>query len=258
MEGKINLQFFKTMKILKNKKFSTKVFVAISLGSFILLFFFLSSLSLKYSQINFSAGNRHSIGWQKTGDPFITKNPNLEAVLKGPIMNEIDPSLGSAKAPVTITYFADYECHYCQQQELSLKKLLEKYRDKVRLVWKDYPESNSDSKSYLAAVAGRCAEEQGKFWSYQDSIYDNENNFSQDLAVSLAEKLGLRKSSFSDCLQDAEIYKLVKDNIIEARALDIKGVPFIFINNQEIMGETEMMDLEKIIESELNKTPYAE
>ena len=128
----------------------------------------------------------------------------------------------------------------------------------MRLVWKDYPENSSDSKSYLAAVAGRCAEEQGKFWSYQDSIYDNEKNFSQDLAVSLAEKLGLRKSLFSDCLKDVEIYKLVKNNIIEARALDIKGVPFIFINNQEVMGETETADLEKIIESKLDKTQNAE
>lgn len=218
------------------------------------MLFLLSFLSLKCSQINLVANYRHLAQKDRSGDPFITLNSDRKKLLPGPIVNTIDPSLGSDKAPVTITYFADYECSYCRQQESLLEKLLEKYGDKVRLVWKDYPENNSGSKSYLSAVAGRCAEEQGKFWSYQDLIYDNEKDFSEDLAVSLAEKLGLQKSLFSECLKDAEVYKLVKDNIIEARALDIKGVPFIFINNQEVMGESEAGDLEKIIEAELNKT----
>lgn len=242
------------MKIFKNRKFSTKIFIGLSLGSFVLLFLLLSLLSLRYSQINLATSYRHFVKKEKTGDPFITVNSDQEKLLQGPVINETDPSLGSDKAPITITYFADYECSYCQQQESSLKKLLEKYGDKVRLVWKDFPENNASSKSYLAAVAGRCAEEQDKFWSYQDLIYDNEEDFSEELAISLAEGLGLRKNLFSECLKDVAVYKLVKDNITEAQSLEIKGVPFIFINNQEVMGESEVGDLEKIIETELNKT----
>jgi protein-disulfide isomerase len=240
------------MKILKNNKFLTKFFVVASVGSFFVLLFTFSFLSLKYSQVNLPA-NYNLIKSNNFGDPLITRNPNSEEVLQGPIINEIDPSLGPDKAPVIITYFADYECRFCREQESFIKGILEKYRDKVRLIWKDYPENDFSSKSYLAAVAGRCAEEQGEFWSFQNLIYDNEKDFSEELAISLAENMGLRKGLFSECLQDAEVYQLIKNNIIEARALDITGVPFVFINNQEVMGEATEGDLERIIDLELNK-----
>ena len=242
----------------KKEKFPTKLFVVAALGNFILLFLFFSSLKLNLNLNSSQAKSNGNVGnYQGSygiGDPLITKVPGLRDFLDGPIINGLDPSLGPDKAPVVITYFADYECRYCQNQETVIKKAADQYKDKIRLIWKDYPEKDSASGSFSAAVAGRCAQEQGQFWPFHDLLFKNGDKLGKDLFITLAEKINLKKNLFSECLEDGEIGQLVRDNILEAQALDIKGVPFIFVNKQEIMGEAMEDDLKKIIEAELNKS----
>ncbi len=123
----------------------------------------------------------------------------------------------------------------------------------MRLIWKDYPESDTKSKSWQAAVAARCAHEQGKFWQYHDLLYKQSNdNIGKDLLVDLAKSINLRLNLFSECLEDERAAQLIKDNIIEAQALDINGIPYIFVNNQEILGEISFEDLVRIVEVELS------
>jgi protein-disulfide isomerase len=52
--------------------------------------------------------------------------------------------------------------------------------------------------------------------------------------------------------------QLINDNIEEANALAITGIPFFYINNQEIMGETTYDELERIVKIELNKKIVSE
>lgn len=244
------------MAVLKKKKFFAEIFIIASLVNFILLFLFFSLIKSDY----FSADLDDHITSQTdlaedrgNNDPFITKVKGLRDILNGPIIDGVDPQFGPNKAPITFIYFADYECHYCQQQELFLRQVMAEYKDKIRLIWKDYPAGDPDSESYLAAIAARCADEQGRFWPYQDLLYKSEGNFDKDLFIALAGRLSLKENIFTNCLKDREIAQLVENNIAEARALDIKGVPFIFINGREIMGETRIEDLRKIIEEELGK-----
>ena len=245
----------KTSNGINGAKFPTKLFIVAALGNFILLFFFFSSLKLNLASSQ--AGSERVIGSYRgsngTGDPLITKVPGLKDVLDGPIINGLDPSLGPTEAPVIIAYFADYECRYCQKQEAVIKKVMEQYEDKIRLIWKDYPERDINSGSFSAAVAGRCAEEQGQFWPFHDLLFENGDNLGKDLFITLAERLNLKRSLFFGCLEDEEVGQLVKNNILEAEALDIKGVPFIFINREEIMGEATDDDLKKIIDIELDE-----
>src|SRR5579871_4658302 len=42
------------------------------------------------------------------------------------------PAIGSADATVTVVEFADYQCPYCRQEEPTLKKLREQFKDKVK------------------------------------------------------------------------------------------------------------------------------
>ena len=49
----------------------------------------------------------------------------------------------------------------------------------------------------------------------------------------------------------AVIYKMINSNIIEAQALGISGIPFIYINDHEIMGEATVEEIERIVKEEL-------
>ena len=183
----------------------------------------------------------------------MTKIPNLKDMLRGPIINTVDPTIGNRDAKVYIVEFSDFACDYCYNQEKKIKQILEKYKDEVIMIWKDYPESNLNSESYQSAIYARCAQKQNKFWEFHDQLYENAKNLNKQKYYEIAENLKLDLDEFKLCSKSKRIKKLINDNITEANALDIKGIPFIYINDQEIMGEIDISDLEKIIEIEINK-----
>lgn len=190
----------------------------------------------------------------KIGDPLITKEPGLKDILAGPIISTNDPSYGKTDAPVTIVIFSDFECAFCYEQEQGLKKAINDSKDSVRLIWKDYPDvSAADSSSYQAAIAGRCADEQDKFWEYHDLLFQNKQKSDRASFVILAKELDLDVSDFQDCLKSDAAKKRVNENIIEANALNINGVPFVFINDQEVLGQSTAEDLTKLIKAEIQK-----
>ena len=189
----------------------------------------------------------------RDNDSLITKRPNLRDMLAGPIISAQDPSIGDKSAPVVIVVFSDFECGFCHRQEENLIKLVKEYKDKIRLVWKDYPLADKNSISFKAALAARCAQKQGEFWPYHDLIFADNNDLNKDEFLKIAGSLNLDIQAFKDCLVGGLPQELILDNIKEANALDINGVPFVYINDQEIMGEAGYDDLKKIIDKELSK-----
>ncbi|MBU4217330.1 DsbA family protein [Candidatus Parcubacteria bacterium] len=245
----------------KKEKFSIPLFVSASILVLVFLFVFycLASMSLteKFFNDNFAKDARVDKVYlnndYKNDDPFMTKNPDLKDMLSGPIISKSDPSLGVVQAPVTLVIFSDFQCGICHKQETVLKQILEKYKDRVRLIWKDYPESKTSSNSFQASLAGRCANEQGKFWEYHDLLFANSSQLNNDKFIELAKGLNLNEGKFDNCLKTLKYQKEVNDNIVEANALDITGVPFLYVNDQEVLGEINIDDLSKMVERELEK-----
>jgi predicted DsbA family dithiol-disulfide isomerase len=242
------------MAIFKQFKKPTAL-IAASLAAVILLpiSFFVFKIYLNKINNDQNRKQYHINSRYDTSDPFITKVLNLKDIIDGPLINEADPSLGNAKAPITIVYFADFECEFCQNQEKILKQIMNEYRDKIRLIWKDYPVNDPSAPSYQAAIAARCAGNQNKFWKYHNLLFEESHNLNKQTFIEIAQELELNLREFEKCLTSDKIKNLINDNIIEANALDIKGVPFIFVNKREIMGEIGLEELRKIIELELNK-----
>ncbi len=189
----------------------------------------------------------------KPDDFYITRNLNLEDMLAGPIISEHDPRYGNDQAPVSLVIFSDFVCNFCRQQEEVLKNLISTYPSDIKLIWKDYPESDKQSISWQSARAGRCADQQNKFWAYHDLLFDSKQKFSQELFIDLADQLELDENKFIECLNDNQVDALINDNIREANGLNINGVPFIYVNDQEIIGEISYQDLEKIVLIELDR-----
>jgi protein-disulfide isomerase len=186
-------------------------------------------------------------------DPFITKVPSAKDLITKPVINGADPVLGDMQSPVTIVQFSDFTCAYCRSQEEQIRQLMDEFPGKVKLIWKDYPEKSNDSASYRAAIAGRCAASQGKFWQYHDFIFQNGGKVNADLLSSAAKKLSLNMLAFNKCFQDNVPAATVGSNMTEANALGITGVPFLFVNDKEFMGEVTFAELKQTVESLLAK-----
>jgi len=236
----------------KKPKVSTPLFVASAIATFILLGVLFIYLRTVINSFSFNQINHYPFKNLAQTDPLMTRVPNINNVLAGPIVSGKDPQLGLATAPVTIVEFSDFICQYCQAEEKNIASLIALYPDKIRLIWKDYPETDENSLSFKAALAARCAAEQNSFWPYHDLLYGTTNLTMDDL-TKLANNLKLNLNQFKTCQNDDKIKTLVRDNIEEANALAIQGIPFIYINNQELMGEATLEDLKKMIKTELDK-----
>lgn len=249
-------------RLFKKKEYPTFLFVAAGLGSFVIIgiLFLLLRLELNYRRLSVAeseadrAADKFYINTDyKEEDPFITKKPDLKDMLAGPIITELDPSLGDKYAPVVIVYFSDFECDFCRSQEQVLKRILQNYKYKTKLIWKDYPENDLNSPSFQAALAARCADEQDSFWPYHDFLFELNESLNRETFNKIADLIGINKAKLDECLDAARPKKEIYENIEEANALDINGIPFMFVNDQEVMGRINYDDLEKIIKTELEK-----
>jgi hypothetical protein len=77
---------------------------------------------------------------------------------------------GPANAPITLIAFSDYECPYCKRAETTVEEVLKAYPDKIRYYHRDFP-LDFHANARPAAIAARCANEQGKFWPYRTALF---------------------------------------------------------------------------------------
>src|SRR5205814_2120557 len=75
------------------------------------------------------------------------------------------PVRGNVNAPVVLCEFSDFQCPICKGVEPLLAKLLDEYRDQVRLYYKNFPLTRMHPDAEAAAAAAVAAGRQGKLGS---------------------------------------------------------------------------------------------
>jgi protein-disulfide isomerase len=163
------------------------------------------------------------------------------------------PSRGASEALVTIVEFEDFQCPFCKTAQVLLEKVLLRYKDKVRVVHRDFPLRSLHPASWKAHEAARCAEEHGKFWEYRDLLYKNAPAASLEQLTSYASQVGLDSSEFKKCMDSGKFKDAVQRDEDEANRLGIQGTPAFFINGQLISGAQPESEFVRIIDEELNK-----
>jgi len=169
-----------------------------------------------------------------------------------PIDTRNRPSRGPARAPVTIVEFADFQSPFTLNAEEVLDRVLARYRGKVRLVFFDYPVIGLHPLDMKAALAARCAGEQGKFWPYHDALIADVSKLvlTADLKATAA-KLGLDTAKFNACLDEEKYHEAVLHDAAEAKLLSIEGTPMFYVNGRPLFGVPQPGELEAMIDEEL-------
>ena len=162
-----------------------------------------------------------------------------------------DPAIGPASAPVTIVEYADFGCPTCKawQQAGILKQVLAKYGDKVRFVWRDFPVITADSPK--AAEAGRCANDQGKFWPFHDLVYTKAPAISVSDLKAYAAQVGLDTTAFDDCLNSGREAATVQASLSDAEARGFTGTPSFLVNGKVLAGPPSFTELSRIVDTDL-------
>ncbi len=139
--------------------------------------------------------------------------------------------LGPADAPVTIIEFSDYQCPYCAHFALeTFPEIRRAYVDtgKVRYAARDLP-LPFHAFAVKAAVAARCAGEQGKFWEYRDELFRNQSQLGRAPYAEFAGPLGLDLAKFESCRTGGQQEASVRADAAMARSHGISSTPSFVI-----------------------------
>jgi protein-disulfide isomerase len=166
-------------------------------------------------------------------------------------LSDGDPSIGSAKAPVTIIEFSDFQCPFCLRVAPTLKKIRATYGDKVRLVWKDFPLTQIHPQAFKAGEAGRCAAEQGKFWEYHDQLFGNQQALQPDDLKKYAANVGVDAGKFNACLDTSKHAERVRDDVAQGTTLGVNSTPTVFVNGRRVSGAQPYEVFTALIDEEL-------
>lgn len=151
------------------------------------------------------------------------------------ITGNVSPVLGSENAPITMIEFGDYQCFYCNNFFHNTESdIVKNYIDtgKVKMYFKDFTIIGQDS--VTAANAAHCAQEQGKFWEYHDTLYSNwsgENTgwVSPTNLAQFAKQVGLNQDQFNQCMTQSKYIPTIRNSVSDANNLGLTGTPDFFI-----------------------------
>jgi len=184
----------------------------------------------------------------------LKKNRRIEILIEEPepFRIEVDqtgPRRGPDRAPVTIVEFSDFQCPYCKKATEITARLIEKYGERIAVVYKHSP-SPGHPRAFAAARAAVCADEQKRFWEYHDSLFAA-GDLSDSALLDLAVLTGLDGESFSRCLASPRSAEAVERDIRLASQIGVRGTPHFIINGQSLAGAREIEAFTRIIDREI-------
>jgi protein-disulfide isomerase len=139
--------------------------------------------------------------------------------------------LGSKTAPLTIVEYTDYQCPFCQRFHVTAFGELKKaYIDtgKVRFFSKDMP-LDFHPNAMRAAMAARCAGEQGKFWELRDTMGANPNSLDLEHIVGFAADLKMDTAALRTCIDSGKFKERVQNDVLEAMKIGATGTPTFIV-----------------------------
>lgn len=189
--------------------------------------------------------------WQAVADKNSSGKKNPYEDLTRPVVYPESPIEGNDGAKLQIFEFADFACPTCREMQPTVEKIFAKYGGRLAHVWKDFPIHPDISQP--TAIAGRCADQQGKFWPFHDWLFKEQANIRSLSLIEGAKKLGLNEAKFSACLEDKKMLDYVERDFLEGQALGVAEAPAFIVGNQAFSGVVSYEDFEKIVLEELNK-----
>ncbi len=179
-----------------------------------------------------------------------------------------DYAKGDLNAPIQIVEFADFECPGCRVIYSALDQVLERFKGRYHLIFKNYPLDSACNpgitrsfhrNSCFAAYFARCAGEQGRFWQALDYLFTNpllelstgnhkgdgdpvENRSSDEVRERLlddgAGELGLDPQGLRECVSSGRYLARVHEEVKQGDDLGLRSTPSFWVNGRKVERPT--------------------
>lgn len=180
---------------------------------------------------------------------------------KNPKTPKIDEArvIGNVSAPITIVEYSDYNCGHCGTAHETVEKIKEKYGDKVRFVFKNFPVLDARTKTSMkAAEYAEAALLQSKEVGYkfhaevfrgQNQLYEKGEAFLKEAAKAA----GADMAQLQKDMKGAKVKEIIKGDMAEATEFGFEGTPGFLINGATLPGAYPFEAFVQIIDALLAK-----
>lgn len=166
-----------------------------------------------------------------------------------------DHEIGSKSPKVTIIEYADYQCPGCSAAAPKAKALAEKYKDHVRLIFRNFPIASSHPNARAAAAVAEAAGLQGKFWEMNELLYVNQDAWKNaniterdNIFKSYVEQLKLNINQYKTDVASNRVKNKIDFDMALGRKHGVAATPTFYVN-----GKNTEMDSSGSIESSVKE-----
>lgn len=188
--------------------------------------------------------------------------------LKKPMKVKFDtsrPVRGNPDAPITILEFSDFQCPHCARGSRTIRQLLQKYPDLIKVYFLNFP-LRSHKAARIAAQYFEAAglQSHDKAWRLNDLMFDNQAAVKKDGVTWIKQKaadLGLDVEQLEADANGEQIAKRIESDLDLTDTHDLAGAPSFIVNGVLIAGAAppqEFEELINIIRKDQEKTSAAE
>jgi protein-disulfide isomerase len=179
--------------------------------------------------------------------------------MKSPKTVNIDDSraiIGPKTAKITIVEWSDYNCGHCSHAHETVEKIVEEYKDQVRVVFKHLPILSKESRmaaEYMEAVALQDAAKAIKF---HDAVFSMQREFREGgeaFIKKIVKEVGADVAKAQKDRSGSVVKKRIDGDVAEAKGFEFNGTPGFMVNGAAIHGAYPHSFFKKLIDSVLTK-----
>lgn len=154
---------------------------------------------------------------------------------------------GNTQSKVTLVEFGDFECPACYKFFPILEQVRAKYKDKIAFQFRHLPLVEIHKNALIGARAAEAAGMQGKFFEMHDSLYTNQQSWSQasdptSYFVQYAKELGLDEQKFKADLVSEQVNKIIQADRTYAKDQGFNSTPTFLINGKKLEDAQNSID----------------
>jgi protein-disulfide isomerase len=180
--------------------------------------------------------------------------PDANKVYDIPVAKDA-PVKGGKNAKVVIQEFSDFQCPFCSRVLPTVKQLHDEYKDKIKIVWRNYPLPFHKEAEPAAEAAMEVYDQGGsdKFWAYHDLLFQNQRALSRADLEKYAEQLGgINMTKFKAALDNKTHEGRIKaDQDAVTKAGASIGTPSFFINGKLLQGAQPFERFKEVVDEAL-------
>ena len=173
------------------------------------------------------------------------------ATLQPPVDPARDHVRGPADAPVTLVEYGDFQCPYCGDAYPVVDKLVERFGESLRFVFRHMPLADLHPRAPAAARASEAAAAQGRFWEMHDRLFEHQRELSDADLRRHAEAIGLDLERFERDLGDPVRAARIDADMTSGIGSGVPSTPRFFVNGVIHLGSASPAELGEAIEAQL-------